>query len=90
MIIPETSTPSVPPPEATAKTLEAPGSQSSFDQGAKIRPCSSQANKDGTLPVIPKVSRDSMFIPPTSPLNDFITTFTAPSGPDSDDPCSQK
>ena len=54
-------------------------SQTSFDQSAQVRPCSSQAWEEGTLPIVPKASQDDIFnsLPPPRPGTS--TTVTAPS-----------
>ena len=65
-------------PNAT-KSWEASRSQSSFYRSAKIRPCSSQAWEESTVPPVPEASQDRVFTPSPPALCDTSTTATAPS-----------
>ena len=70
------------PSSNAAKLWEAPRSQTSFDQSAQVRHCSSQAWEEGTLPPVPEVSQDDVFTPSPPALRDTSTTATAPSTTD--------
>ncbi len=66
----------------TAKTWEAPRSQTSFAKSSQVWPCSSPVLDEGTLPVVPEVLQDDVFTPPSSPRHGSSTTVMELSTPD--------
>ncbi len=81
------------PSLAKPSSLGAQRSQTSFDQSAQIRPCSSRAWEESTFPPVLEGSQDDVFSTPTPDRPDISTTATAtsttdtaPSDPGSEDP----
>ena len=62
------ATTSAPRPLAT-ESWDTACSQTSFDQSVQAdRPCSSYSVDEGTLPTVPEVSQDDVFVAPSSPF----------------------
>ena len=85
------------PSSAVPKSLETPRSQTSFDQSAQVRPCSSRAWDENTFPPVLDTSQDDVFAPLPPVPRDTSTTATslstndtAPSEPSYEDPQGQK